>query len=148
MPGFDYLRRHPDEACTFDDATTVLSSLSASTIATTYDFGWRGTLMDIGVGQAAVRFGSSASRNRNCVCRLCRVRSVAVDYLRDLPWWVCLGLASFTRKIASHGKDPDAKVADLSICSLCRVHILNSDSPKDTYTAASGNAHNVGVVSC
>ena len=99
------------------------------------------------LGLSAVRFSFSASRDRNCLCRLCRVRSVAVDYLRDLPW-VCLGLASFTRKIVSHGKNPEAKVADVSICSLCQVHILNSDPSKDTYTAVSGNAQNVGVVSC
>jgi SAM-dependent methyltransferase len=51
MQGFDYLRQHPDEARIFDDAMTALSSLSASTIATTYDFGRWGSVMDIGGGQ-------------------------------------------------------------------------------------------------
>lgn len=51
MEGFDYLRRYPDEARIFDDAMTALSSLSASTIATTYDFGRWDSLMDIGGGQ-------------------------------------------------------------------------------------------------
>jgi hypothetical protein len=51
MQGFDYLRHHPDEARIFDDAMTALSSLSASTIATTYDFGQWNRLMDVGGGQ-------------------------------------------------------------------------------------------------
>lgn len=51
MQGFDYLRHDPDEARIFDDAMTALSSLSASTIAKTYDFGRWGSLMDIGGGQ-------------------------------------------------------------------------------------------------
>ena len=51
MQGFDYLRHHPDEARIFDDAMTALSSLSAPAIATAYDFGQWGSLMDIGGGQ-------------------------------------------------------------------------------------------------
>jgi C-methyltransferase len=51
MEGFDYLRGDPDEARIFDDAMTALSSLSASDIATAYDFGQWGSLMDIGGGQ-------------------------------------------------------------------------------------------------
>jgi O-methyltransferase domain len=51
MPGFEYLSCHPGEARIFDDAMTALSSLSASVIATTYDFGQWGSLMDIGGGQ-------------------------------------------------------------------------------------------------
>jgi len=51
LQGFDYLRRHPDEARIFDDAMTAISSLSASTIATAYDFGRWNTLMDVGGGQ-------------------------------------------------------------------------------------------------
>ena len=51
MQGFDYLRSHPDEARIFDNAMTAFSSLSASSIATTYDFGRWNSLMDVGGGQ-------------------------------------------------------------------------------------------------
>jgi C-methyltransferase len=51
MQGFDYLRHHSDEARIFDDAMTALSSLSASTVATAYDFGRWDSLMDIAGGQ-------------------------------------------------------------------------------------------------
>ena len=51
MPGFDYLSCHPGEARIFDDAMTAISSLSASTIATAYDFGQWDSLMDVGGGQ-------------------------------------------------------------------------------------------------
>jgi C-methyltransferase len=49
--GFDYYRRYPNEARIFDEAMTAVSSLSASTIASAYDFGQWGSLMDIGGGQ-------------------------------------------------------------------------------------------------
>ena len=50
MEGFEYLRQNPELACTFDDAMTSVSSLMAPAIATAYDFGAWGSLMDVGGG--------------------------------------------------------------------------------------------------
>jgi hypothetical protein len=50
MNGFEYLREHPEVARVFDDAMTNISELSASAIASAYDFGRWGSLMDIGGG--------------------------------------------------------------------------------------------------
>ena len=50
MNGFEYLRQHPEIACVFDDAMTNISELSASAIASVYDFGRWGSLMEVGGG--------------------------------------------------------------------------------------------------
>ncbi len=50
MNGFEYLRQHPEMARVFDDAMTNISELSASAIASAYDFGRWGSLMDLGGG--------------------------------------------------------------------------------------------------
>jgi hypothetical protein len=50
MNGFEYLRRHPEMARVFDDAMTNISELSASAIASAYDFGRWCSLMDVGGG--------------------------------------------------------------------------------------------------
>jgi len=50
MNGFEYLRRHPEMARVFDDAMTNVSELSACAIASAYDFGHWGSLMDVGGG--------------------------------------------------------------------------------------------------
>jgi hypothetical protein len=50
MEGFEYLRQHPEQARIFDDAMTVMSSLTAPVIANAYDFGAWGTVLDVGGG--------------------------------------------------------------------------------------------------
>jgi hypothetical protein len=50
MNGFEYLRQHPEMAWVFDDAMTNISELSASAIASVYDFGRWGSLMEVGGG--------------------------------------------------------------------------------------------------
>ena len=47
---FERLRRNPEEGRMFDDAMTAISMLWAPSIATAYDFGRWGTLMDVGGG--------------------------------------------------------------------------------------------------
>ncbi len=48
--GFEHLRRDPEHARIFDDAMTTMSELVAPAIASAYDFGAWGTLMDVGGG--------------------------------------------------------------------------------------------------
>lgn len=48
--GFEYLRRDPEQARLFDDAMTTMSELAAPAIASAYDFGAWGSLMDVGGG--------------------------------------------------------------------------------------------------
>lgn len=50
MNGFDHLRQDPELARIFDDAMTNMSELVAPVIATAYDFGSWGSLMDVGGG--------------------------------------------------------------------------------------------------
>ncbi len=48
--GFEHLRRDPEQARIFDDAMTTMTTLVAPAIASAYDFGSWGTLMDVGGG--------------------------------------------------------------------------------------------------
>ena len=48
--GFESLRRNPELAAVFDDAMTNMSELVAPGIASAYDFGQWGSLMDVGGG--------------------------------------------------------------------------------------------------
>jgi hypothetical protein len=50
MDGFEYLKTHPELARVFDDAMTDTSRLVGPAIATAYDFGAWGSVMDIGGG--------------------------------------------------------------------------------------------------
>ena len=50
MNGFEYLRRNPDLARIFDNAMTAGSQLAGPAIATAYDFGHWGSVMDVGGG--------------------------------------------------------------------------------------------------
>jgi len=50
MNGFEYLRRNPEVARVFDEAMTNITQLSASAIASAYDFGRWGSLMELGGG--------------------------------------------------------------------------------------------------
>jgi len=50
MEGFEYLRQNPEQARTFDDAMTSVSSMTAPAIAAAYDFGAWDSLMDVGGG--------------------------------------------------------------------------------------------------
>ena len=47
---FERLRHNPEEACIFDDAMTDVSAIWAPIVATAHDFGYWGTLMDVGGG--------------------------------------------------------------------------------------------------
>ncbi|HXY04221.1 MAG TPA: methyltransferase, partial [Terriglobales bacterium] len=47
---FERLRHDPEEARIFDDAMTDISAIWASSIASAYDFGRWGSLMDLGGG--------------------------------------------------------------------------------------------------
>lgn len=48
--GFEHLRQNPEQARLFDDAMTTLSELVAPAIASAYDFGAWGSVMDVGGG--------------------------------------------------------------------------------------------------
>lgn len=48
--GFEHLRRDPEHARIFDDAMTNMSELVGPSIASAYDFGSWGSLMDVGGG--------------------------------------------------------------------------------------------------
>ena len=50
MDGWEYLHQHPEIARIFDDAMTDLSALMGPTIASAYDFGRWGSIMDVGGG--------------------------------------------------------------------------------------------------
>ena len=50
MEAFDYLKTHPETARIFDDAMTGMSALVGPGIASAYDFGRWGSLMDVGGG--------------------------------------------------------------------------------------------------
>jgi hypothetical protein len=50
MEAFEYMKTHPETARVFDDAMTNMSELVGPAIATAYDFGKWGSLMDIGGG--------------------------------------------------------------------------------------------------
>jgi hypothetical protein len=48
--GWEYMKGHPDLARVFDDAMTNLTALAGPVIASAYDFGRWGSLMDVGGG--------------------------------------------------------------------------------------------------
>ncbi len=48
--GFEHLRQDPEQARLFDDAMTTMSELVAPAIASAYDFGRWGSVMDVGGG--------------------------------------------------------------------------------------------------
>lgn len=50
VDGFEYLRTHPEMARIFDDAMTNMSELIGGAVASAYDFGKWGSLMDVGGG--------------------------------------------------------------------------------------------------
>jgi hypothetical protein len=50
MEAFEYMKTHPETARVFDDAMTNMSELVGPTVATAYDFGKWGSLMDVGGG--------------------------------------------------------------------------------------------------
>ena len=50
MGGFEYLKMHSELARVFDDAMTDISKLAGPAVATAYDFGAWGSVMDIGSG--------------------------------------------------------------------------------------------------
>jgi hypothetical protein len=52
--GFETLRRNPELAAVFDDAMTNLSELVAPAIASAYDFGQWGSVMDVGGGNGVL----------------------------------------------------------------------------------------------
>jgi hypothetical protein len=52
--GFETLRQNPELSAVFDDAMTNLSELVAPAIASTYDFGQWGSVMDVGGGNGVL----------------------------------------------------------------------------------------------
>ena len=50
MEAFEYMKTHPETARVFDDAMTNMSELVGPAVATAYDFGKWGSLMDVGGG--------------------------------------------------------------------------------------------------
>ncbi|HLZ40825.1 MAG TPA: methyltransferase [Candidatus Sulfotelmatobacter sp.] len=50
MDGWEYLQRHPEMARIFDDAMTDMSALVGPAVASAYDFGRWGSIMDVGGG--------------------------------------------------------------------------------------------------
>jgi hypothetical protein len=50
MDGWEYMRQHPEIARIFDDAMTNLSALLGPSVASAYDFGQWGSIMDVGGG--------------------------------------------------------------------------------------------------
>ncbi len=50
MDAFEHLKKHPEMARIFDDAMTSLSGLMGPAVASAYDFGAWGSLMDVGGG--------------------------------------------------------------------------------------------------
>ena len=50
MDGWEYLRQHPEVARIFDDAMTDMSALVGPVVASAYDFGRWGSIMDVGGG--------------------------------------------------------------------------------------------------
>ena len=50
MEAFEYMKTHPETARVFDDAMTDMSELVGPAVATAYDFGKWGSLMDVGGG--------------------------------------------------------------------------------------------------
>jgi hypothetical protein len=54
MDGWEYLREHPEVARIFDDAMTDLSALVGPSVASAYDFGQWGSIMDVGGGNGVL----------------------------------------------------------------------------------------------
>jgi DNA-binding Lrp family transcriptional regulator len=50
MGGWEFLRRNPEEARIFDEAMTAMSGFVGPAVASAYDFGAWGSLMDVGGG--------------------------------------------------------------------------------------------------
>jgi hypothetical protein len=50
MDGWEYLQQHQDIARIFDDAMTDMSALMGPSVASAYDFGQWGSIMDVGGG--------------------------------------------------------------------------------------------------
>jgi hypothetical protein len=50
MDGWEFLRRNPEEARIFDEAMTAMSGFVGPAVASAYDFGAWGSLMDVGGG--------------------------------------------------------------------------------------------------
>jgi hypothetical protein len=54
MPGFDYLRQHPEAATIFDEAMTSLSQVAAQAVVGAVDFSGFRTLVDVGGGHGTL----------------------------------------------------------------------------------------------
>jgi hypothetical protein len=54
MPGFDYLRQHPEAATLFDEAMTSLSAGEAQAVVRAFDFSGFRTLVDVGGGHGTL----------------------------------------------------------------------------------------------
>lgn len=50
MDGWEYLKQHPEQARIFDDAMTDMSAIVGPMVASAYDFGRWGSVMDVGGG--------------------------------------------------------------------------------------------------
>ena len=50
MDGWEYLKQHPEQARMFDDSMTDMSSIIGPMVASEYDFGRWGSIMDVGGG--------------------------------------------------------------------------------------------------
>ena len=50
MDGWEYLKQHPEQARIFDDAMTEMSAIVGPMVASAYDFGRWGSIMDVGGG--------------------------------------------------------------------------------------------------
>lgn len=54
LPLFDWLKRHPDDAATFNEVMAEQTAASAESVAGAYDFSGIGTLVDVGGGHGAL----------------------------------------------------------------------------------------------
>ena len=73
MEAFEYMKTHPETARVFDDAMTNMSELVGPAVATAYDFGKWGSLMDVGGG------------NGMLLASILRVHPELRGVLADLP---------------------------------------------------------------
>ncbi|SPE33845.1 conserved hypothetical protein [Candidatus Sulfopaludibacter sp. SbA6] len=85
VDGFEHLRRNPEDARIFDAAMTDLSMLWAPSVATAYDFGQWGSLMDVGGGNGLLL--ATIMRAHPALCGVLADQAQVLERARQCGFW-------------------------------------------------------------
>jgi SAM-dependent methyltransferase len=132
MDGWEYLKRHPEQARIFDDSMSDMSAIVGPMVADAYDFGRWGSVMDVGGGNgillasilkahpetrgvlADLRHVLERAQQRGFLGGDLQVRSAMqpCDFLREVP----PGFRAYVMKSVNHDWDDERAEKILANC--------------------------------